>query len=333
MALLHTSKLKIFTWHIHGSYLYYLSLGHYDIYIPTRDDKSEGYYGRGETFPFGRNVIEVPVEQISNFQFDCILFQSNKNFLVDQYEILSLEQQALPKIYVEHNTPVGSPTDNMHVMNDPNVCMVHVTHFNKLMWHNITPVVKVIEHGVTMPKEQYSGTIEKGIVVINHIEQRGRITGWDIFEQARKNVPLDLVGMGTKQSGGLGEVLHPQLPAFISKYRFFFNPIRYTSFGLAVCEAMMAGMPIVALATTEYVTIIKDGENGFIDTNVERLINKMKLLINNRSLAIEMGEKARTTAMEKFGIQRFVSQWEAMFNFAIEYNNKNIYEKKSCVYQ
>jgi len=332
MVLSNSSRLSIFTWHIHGSYLYYLSLGNYDIYIPIQDKRTEGYYGRGETFPFGPNVIEIPVAEIQQMNFDCILFQSTNNFLVDQYEVLSAKQRQLPKIYVEHNTPTSSPVDSRHIMDDASVIMVHVTHFNKLMWHNTTPIIKVIEHGVTMPKDQYTGSIEKGIVVINHIEQRGRITGWDIFSQANNSVPLDLVGMGTKESGGLGEVLHPQLPSFISKYRFFFNPIRYTSFGLAVCEAMMAGMPIVALATTEYVTIIKDGENGFIDTNVERLIKKMKLLIDNHSLAKQMGDQARTTAIEKFGIRRFVSEWESMFHLAIEYNNQFIYEKEDSVY-
>jgi hypothetical protein len=32
-------RIKIFTWHIHGSYLYYLSQGDYDIYIPTKPKK------------------------------------------------------------------------------------------------------------------------------------------------------------------------------------------------------------------------------------------------------------------------------------------------------
>ena len=38
-------------------------------------------------------------------------------------------------------------------------------------------------------------------------------------------------------------VPHAELPAFMSRYRFFFNPIRYTSMGLAVIEAMMVGLP------------------------------------------------------------------------------------------
>jgi len=40
--------------------------------------------------------------------------------------------------------------------------------------------------------------------------------------------------------------------------RFFFNPIRYTSLGLAVCEAMMVGMPIIGLATTEMATTVQN---------------------------------------------------------------------------
>jgi len=58
------ARLKIFTWHIHGSYLFYLSQGEYDIYIPVNNEKSEGYYGRGQTFPFGKNVIEVPASEV-----------------------------------------------------------------------------------------------------------------------------------------------------------------------------------------------------------------------------------------------------------------------------
>src|ERR1700712_5052310 len=98
-------RFKIFTWHIHGSYLFYLSQGNYDIYIPTKPQKTEGYYGRGETFPFGDNVIEIPADEVKNYSFDCIVFQTNQNFLQDQYEVLSTEQRNLPKIYIEHDPP------------------------------------------------------------------------------------------------------------------------------------------------------------------------------------------------------------------------------------
>jgi glycosyltransferase involved in cell wall biosynthesis len=306
------SRPKIFTWHIHGSYLFYLSQGNYDIFIPTKLEKTEGYYGRGETFPFGPNVIEIPAEDVKNHRFDVVLFQTNKNYLEDQFEILSQEQRELPKIYLEHDPPRRHPTDTRHVVNDPAVTLVHVTYFNSLMWDNNGVPSLVIEHGVIQPAVNYSGQLNKGIVVINNLPARGRLLGLDVFLEVRKHIPLDLVGMGTGELG-LGEVLHPQLPEFISRYRFFFNPIRYTSLGLAVCEAMMMGIPVVGLATTELATIIENGRSGYIHTDVNYLINQMKLLLLDAEHARKLGANGRETASQKFNISRFTHQWEQLF--------------------
>jgi len=150
-------------------------------------------------------------------------------------------------------------------------------------------------------------------VVINTITTRGRRLGFDVFQEARAEVPLDLVGMGSEDAGGLGEVLHSELPAFAARYRFLFNPIRYTSLGLAVIESMMTGMPIVALATTEMVTVIKDGVNGFIDSDVGRLIARMRGLLADPEEARRLGEQAQRTAHERFGIERFVADWNRAF--------------------
>jgi len=304
--------MKIFTWHIHGSYLFYLSQGNYEIYIPTLAEKGEGYYGRGETFHFGPNVIEIPADEVKNHEFDCILFQTNQNYLVDQYTVLSDSQRALPKIYLEHDPPRKHPTDTQHLIDDPDITLVHVTHFNNLMWDSGQTPTAVIEHGVTDPGMIYDGTLNKGIVVINNLPARGRLLGFDIFQRVQEEVPLDLVGMGTG-NWGLGEVLHPQLPAFQSQYRFFFNPIRYTSLGLAVCEAMMMGIPVVGLATTELSAVIKNGENGFIHTNIGYLIEKMQQLLADPALAATIGARGRATAMERFNIQRFTNDWEQLF--------------------
>ncbi|OQP41075.1 transferase [Niastella yeongjuensis] len=310
-------RLKIFTWHIHGSYLYYLSQCNFDIYIPVNDKKNEGYYGRGKTFLFGDNVIEVPVSHVKALDFDCILFQSEKNFRIDQYEILSAEQRKLPAVYLEHNAPSPYAVDSSHPLYDPRVVLVHVTHYNKLMWKNNVPMVRVIQHGITEASHTYTGELKKGIVVINHIKERGRTTGWDIYDRVRAEVPIDLAGIGTEQYGGLGEVLFPRLTAFTTRYRFLFNPIRHTSFGLFVCEAMMAGIPVVSLATTEYANLLTNGESAFINTDVDALIAGMKLLLNNLPLATTMGQRGHAVAQEQFNMERFIREWNEVFEFAI----------------
>ncbi len=308
---------RIFTWHIHGSYLYYLSQADVELYVPTSEKKTEGYIGRGNTFPFGPNVIEVPAREASELIFDCILFQTPRNFLRDQHEILTESQRQLPAIYLEHDPPQQIPTDTRHVAADRDLTLVHVTHFNRLMWDSGATPTRVIDHGVIAPAASYTGQLEKGIVVINNLNERGRRLGLDIFKEARQHIPIDLIGMDTKKIGGLGEILHPNLPDFIKEYRFFFNPIRYTSLGLAVIEAMMIGLPVVGLATTEMVTVIEDGHSGVLHTDPAYLINKMKKLLSDPNLAKRLGEAGRKMAMQRFNIDRFTRDWHRLFSEVI----------------
>ncbi|HEY1006596.1 MAG TPA: glycosyltransferase family 4 protein, partial [Sphingobacteriaceae bacterium] len=158
----------------------------------------------------------------------------------------------------------------------------------------------------------YTGEKERGIVVINNLDKRGRRLGADVFEAIRKELPVDLIGMGSAELG-LGEVRHPELPAFISQYRFFLNPIRYTSLGLSVLEAMMLGIPVVGLATTEMVTVIRDGVSGVLHTNLHYLIDRMKQLIREPDLAARLGAEGRKVAEERFNIRRFTADWEETF--------------------
>lgn len=305
--------LRILTWHIHGSYLYSLVQSQHQFYLPVKPDRPEGYGGRLGGFPWPDNVHDVPAESVNRLQFDCILFQSRQNYLLDQYEILSESQRQLPHIYLEHDPPQQHPTDTQHPVNDPNVLLVHVTAFNDLMWNSGCTPTCVIEHGVPPANVCYTGELDRGLVVVNGLPSRGRRLGVDVFEQVRAQVPLDLVGMGSEAIAGLGEIAHEHLPAFQARYRCLFNPIRYTSLGLAVCEAMMIGLPIIALATTEMVTVIENGVSGYVDTDVERLIQHMQELLANPAEARRLSAGARRAAQERFNLQRFLRDWDQTF--------------------
>jgi glycosyltransferase involved in cell wall biosynthesis len=124
-------------------------------------------------------------------------------------------------------------------------------------------------------------------------------------------VPLDLVGMDAESAGGIGEVGNLDLAAFTAQYRFFFNPIRWTSLGLAIVEAMTIGMPIIGLATTELATVIRNGESGFVHTDTSALVDAMQRLIRDPGEARRLGEGARRLALERFHIDRFAAEWEA----------------------
>jgi hypothetical protein len=306
-------RLRVLIWHVHGSYLYYLSQCPHDFYVPSRPDRGADFAGRCGHFPWGDNVVDVPAEEVRRLDLDCIIYQLPRQYEQDRFALLSDSQRRLPYIYLQHDPPFGHPTDSRHVVDDPGGMVVHVTPFNALMWDCGRARTRVIDHGVLVPAEvRYTGAKARGLVVVNHLRRRGRRLGADVYDRVRAAVPLDLVGMGAAAwEGGLGEVRHDLLPAFQAEYRFFFNPIRYTSLGLAVCEAMMLGMPIVALATTEMASAVQHGVSGYVDTDVAKLIPAMRRLLRDPEEARRLGEGARRYAMERFAIHRFVRDWNA----------------------
>jgi glycosyltransferase involved in cell wall biosynthesis len=187
------------------------------------------------------------------------------------------------------------------------------------MWDNNSTPSKVIDHGVMVDQNvEYTGELNKGIVVINGIVKRGRRLGYDVFKKVREKIPLDIVGMFSEDAGGLGEINNRELSAFIANYRFFFNPIRYTSLGLSVCEAMMTGLPVVGLATTEMAVTVTNGYSGYVHTDVDFLVDKMQMLLDNQQKAIELGRGARQTANERFNIERFKTDWINAFETVVK---------------
>lgn len=307
--------LRVLTWHVHGSYLASLARCGHEIYLPVGRGDEDGYLGRTDAFDWPANVIEVDAADVPERDFDVVLCQSRRNYERDRLEILSPAQLRLPLVYVEHDPPREHPTDTRHPVDDPSALLVHVTHFNRLMWDSGRTPTVVIEHGVAPPPEvRYTGELERGIVVINGLNWRGRRLGLDVFLEARRHIPLDLVGMHASELGGLGEVPPRDLPALVARYRFFFHPVRYTSLGLALLEAMAIGLPVVALATTEVVEAVDDGVSGFLSTEPERLLPAMQRLLDDPMLAHRMGEAARVRAHERYGIDRFARDWRRLLS-------------------
>ncbi len=318
-------RLNVLTWHTHGSYLYYLSHAPHDFHVLVKPGRPPGYGGRCGPFPFGPNVRDLPADQARTQTFDCILFQEDHHWERDQYELLTPAQRALPRIYLEHDPPSLPPddiaadtrrpqwpTDVRHPVDDPAVLLVHVTPFNDLMWNSGRTPTRVIEHGVAVPDGvRWRGDVERGLVITNHLARRGRRMGADLFARLRTTLPLDLVGMGATDLGGLGEVDHPQLPAFAAAYRFLLSPVRYSSLSLSVIEAMMIGMPVVALATAEMATVIEHGVSGFAVTDTRQLAIAMRALLGDAGLARSLGEAAQVRARERFAIARFSADWDA----------------------
>jgi hypothetical protein len=308
--------LEVLTWHVHGSYL--LSLASAPVrWILPRDDGRFGYGGRAGSFPWPANVVEVPVSELASVRVDAVLYQHPSHYAVDRHEVLSERQRAAPALYVEHDPPRCSPTDTVHPVDDGTTTVVHVTHFNDLMWDTRSPHV-VIEHGVAIPATPASLRRPTGVAVINDLRARGRRLGADVYTMAREHLDVDLIGAGAEEFGGRGEVPPEHVMSTVADYRFLFSPIRYTSLGLGILEAMAAGLPVVGLATTELATVIDNGVNGFVHTDVQQVMRDGRRLLEDRSLALQLGSGARATVRQRYSLERFARDWVALLERSVE---------------
>jgi glycosyltransferase involved in cell wall biosynthesis len=76
---------------------------------------------------------------------------------------------------------------------------------------------------------------------------------------------------------------------------------------------MMIGLPVIAFATTEMATVVDNGKTGYVDTSLDRLVARMQELLAAPAEARRLGLAARDYARERFGIGRFVADWNEAF--------------------
>lgn len=305
-------RLRILTWHVHGNYLY--SLGHlpHEIYVPVSTGGEPGYGPLGDRIPWGGNMHELAPQELQRYEFDCIIYQSRSNW-EDGQRLLTPSQRRLPCVYLEHNPPEPHAAESRHLFAHERGMLVHVTTYNALMWDNGDTPWRVVEHGVAPPVVQPPAeTLARGIVVVNHLHRRGRRLGADLFTQARRTLALDLIGMESERLRGLGEIPNMEVAAFMARYRYFFSPVRYGSLSLALIEAMMAGLPVVGVGTTALPGVVSNGVDGYVDTDMRRLMDVMRTLATDEAMARQWGLAAQSMARRRFGIERFVDDWNTL---------------------
>jgi glycosyltransferase involved in cell wall biosynthesis len=175
----------------------------------------------------------------------------------------------------------------------------------------------VIEHGIVDPGERYSGEIPAAAVVVNEAGRRGRVTGTDLLGRLGAAVPLDLFGMRSERLAGVPgvrsvvDLAQDRLHAEMARRRLYLHPVRWTSLGLSLLEAMHLGMPVVALATTEVVEAVPP-EAGVISTRVEVLADAARRLVADPEQARLMGKAARVAATGRYGLERFLGDWDVL---------------------
>jgi glycosyltransferase involved in cell wall biosynthesis len=115
----------------------------------------------------------------------------------------------------------------------------------------------------------------------------------------------------------LGAVSRRGLVALMHGAMAFALPSRGEAFGIALLEAMAAGVPSVAAAAGGVPELARDGENALVvaTEDAEALSSALDRLVSDRQLRIQLSAGGRETA-RKLAWSRIVEQYEAVYKQA-----------------
>ena len=317
--------MRILVWHVHGGWMEAFVRGRHEYLLPVLPGGGPWGLGRGGR-DWPASVQEVALENLDPDSVDAVVLQRPEETAAVARMLGRCPGTELPAIYVEHNTPKGDVPFTVHPLAEQHsIPVVHVTHFNRLIWDTGTAPAVVIEHGIPDPGRLYTGEREEMGVVVNEPIRRGRVTGTDLLPGFAAVAPLRVFGMGLEalpealDMRGLegerlriaGDLPAPLLHQELARCRLYLHPLRWTSLGLALLEAMHIGMPVLALATTEAGRAVPPGA-GLVSNDVEELQRFARRLLDHPDDAIAMGMVAREAALERYGLEKFLLAWDEL---------------------
>jgi glycosyltransferase involved in cell wall biosynthesis len=310
--------VRILLWHVHGAWTTAFVHGRHDYVVPLLPDRGPDGRGRAQTYEWPAGVRELPPEALAHEPFDLVVLQRpHEEELAEQW-LGRRPGRDVPAVFVEHNAPQGRIADLRHPLaGREDVLLVHVTHFNDLFWDAGGTPTRVIEHGIVDPGPRWTGELPRAAVVINEARRRGRVTGTDLLARFASAAPIDLFGIDGEHVQApvafAGDLPHARLHDEMARRRVYLHPIRWTSLGLSLLEAMHLGMPVVALGTTEVREAVPESA-GAVSTDVEALSRALARLVADADEARERGRAARAAALERYGLERFLADWDALID-------------------
>lgn len=290
--------LRVFVAHVHRGWMNAFLRGPHE-YLVLGD--------RAPEWP--ASVTSVTGEQAASTPVDVVVLQGPDELdgLAARWLGGRVPGRDVPAVYVEHSTPQGRVNEMRHPAADrEDLTLVHVTHFNAVFWDTGATPVTVVEHGIPDPGYRYTGELARAGAVINEAGRRARVTGTDLLPGLERAGPLDVFGID-----GPRNLPQAELHAELARRRVYAHPYRWTSLGLSLLEAMHLGLPVVALDTTEARRAVPP-DGGVVATDPAVLREALAWLLRDPEAARTLGRAAREHALRRYGLGRFLDDWDAL---------------------
>lgn len=208
---------------------------------------------------------------------------------------------------------------------------VVLTEEDKQRWNGVENI-KVIPNPLSFYPSAQSSCLSKRVISVGRLTRQKAypllIAAWQLVASKHMDWELAIFG-GGEDLGMLNKMIaekrldnitiYPPTTNIVQEYlnsSLYVMSSIYEGFGMVLTEAMACGLPCVSFDCPSGPSeIIKDGEDGFlVETgNVEKLAQKITLLIEDENLRKEMGQKAKVN-VQRFLPENIMPQWISLFN-------------------
>jgi hypothetical protein len=323
--------VNVLVWHVHGSWTTAFVQGPHRYLLPTLPERGPWGGGRPAAWNWPASAVECSPAELAEADVDVVVLQRPEEIDLAEQWLGRRPGRDLPAVFLEHNAPRSGPAaSSRHPMADGQVRLVHVTHFNELMWDNGSTPTTVIEHGIVDPGHRFTGELAAAAMCVNEPVRRGRVTGTDLLPRFARAAPLDVFGIGTDGLGAhlrcpdvrtVGDLPQHRMHDEMARRRVYVHPMRWTSLGLSLLEAMHLGMPVVALATTEAHEAVPP-HAGICSTDVEALVRELRALVAEPERARALGEAGRAHVLARYGLEKFLAGWDDVLDRAVAFDDR-----------
>jgi glycosyltransferase involved in cell wall biosynthesis len=264
-------------------------------------------------FNQAKRHFQIPVD----LEFDLILSQNK----FGQYQLARQFADAyhLPLISLEHTLPHPSwPSHQLESLKamrgDLNI---FISEFSREAWGWDETNADVIHHGIDTNIFQPNPLLNRKqqlLSVVNDWVNRDWCCGFKYWQKATEGLPVFVKGA----TPGLSEPARTlqELVWCYQSSRIFVNTSTVSPVPTALLEAMACGCCVVSAATCMIPSIIEDGVNGFLCDTPENMQKLLRSLLDEPDICEKVGQAARRTVEERFGLEAFVSNWNQTFTKA-----------------
>jgi hypothetical protein len=311
--------MNVLIWHVHGSWTTSFVQGGHTYLLPVVPGRGPEGRGRARTWEWPEGARERTPEQLAGDQIDVVVLQRPEDEELTRRFTGRRAGRDIPAVWLEHNAPQGRIAEMRHPAADrDDLVLAHVTHTNAVFWDVGATRTVVIEHGVVDPGERCTGELPHAAVVANEPGRRGRVMGTDLLPRLATTVPVDLFGMGVTEVAAridgvraFEDMPQARMHDELARRRVYVHPVRWTSLGLSLIEAMHLGMPVVALSTTEAPEAVP-AEAGVVTNDIDRFMGAVRDLVLEPEEARRMGKAARAAALDRYALPRFLADWDRL---------------------